>query len=303
MFHLKWKYIVNNKKMYGLGVPEDLNTFLESRPPLKLAVCYSGEPRDFKNCFENHKTNIFQHHIIDTYVHMWECDETTTQATPDEIGYDNSWRKIFPVITNDEYLMIMQPCNYIIEKRDMNPLSPQERQVKMFHGITQCVNMIHKNINYDFIIRLRPDFFVIDKIDFNKILNIQNSVWLTADEPSINHGILWDGGPKLCTDFFAISKTSDVLLEFFRNVTETAMNPNGDERVKIFSNNNITIHSLDVQGHLYRNLFGDYSTGRVPHPLSRFFNTPPIPETPEQTTTNIDQYSKPKGKYIWNRSI
>jgi dTDP-glucose pyrophosphorylase len=294
------------KKMWGLGVPDDLNIFLESRPPLKIAVCYSGEPRDFKNCFENHKKNIFQHHHIDTYVHMWECDETTTKATPDEVGINNEWRNNIPLITNLDYLMTMRPFSYIIEKRDMTPLTPQERQHKLKHGIRECVNMIHKNIKYDFVIRLRPDFFVLDKIDFNKILNIQDSVWLTVDEPTINDGFLWKGGPDRCTDFFAISKTSDVLLKYFSIVTHTADTPSGDSRFQIFSKNDITIHSLETQGHLYRNLFGHCVTKRVPHPDSTFFkesNPESLIETSEQHNIIIPPISKPRAKYIWNKPI
>jgi HAD superfamily hydrolase (TIGR01509 family) len=49
------------KRMWGIGVPEDLNYFLDNYQ-LKIALSYSEEPRDIKNTFRNHREMIFQRH-------------------------------------------------------------------------------------------------------------------------------------------------------------------------------------------------------------------------------------------------
>jgi dTDP-glucose pyrophosphorylase len=241
------------KKMWGIGVPEDLKIFLNEYP-LKLAICYSGEPRDFLMCYENHKKNLFQHHTVDIYVHAWKCLDMSQKATPPEIGVDNTWRTKIPIVRNSDYISTLKPYRYIIEERDMEPQTPMMRQTKMNYGISRVMNLVDTNKKYDFIIRLRPDFYFLDKIQFSIITKTLNSIWVTINIPEIEGQVLDPTKGRGITDFFAISDNVNSLINFYNMITDTAMGPESIERENKLKNNSLFIYCIQTQGHLYRNV-------------------------------------------------
>lgn len=229
-------------KMWGIGVPEDLSVFLKEYP-LKLAICYSGEARDIKYCIENHKEKLYQHHKVHVYMHTWKTDETDNkQVTPVELGHDFKWRKSdHPYLTNSEYLSVLNPYRYAIEVRNLEPASTFQRQVFMYHGINNALKLINSENNYDFVVRIRPDLYICDKVDFG-IINDVNSIYLPINHPYIE-GFTWEPPNPKISDFLGISSYETMLKYYSSFHTEYPI-----------IHKDIKIQCLKTVVHLYRNM-------------------------------------------------
>ena len=42
---------------------------------LKIALCFSGQPRSFEKGFEYYQKNLFDHYDVDVFIHTWKCAE------------------------------------------------------------------------------------------------------------------------------------------------------------------------------------------------------------------------------------
>ena len=242
------------KRMWGIGVPEDLNYFLENYK-LKIAIFYSGEPRDIKNTFSNHREMIFQNHQVDIYMHTWKTHPNDIgKATPDELGYSNEWRKGIPYVTNNDYVNILSPKKYILEDRTLTSATPFERQQFMYHGIKQAFSLVPKA--YDIYIRCRPDLVLLSKINYRELS--PNTIYLPVNCPEIDNCV-WTPDNIRISDFLCVGTKYEMLKHYTDFVVEKYHVPDGSmydpcSQLGRHLATGFKIGSLEVRAHLFRNI-------------------------------------------------
>lgn len=121
---------------------------------------------------------------------------------PEQLKSFSNFKKVFPstanVIENPIYdrftadfmLSIIKPTSFLIENEDvfLNSLDDKNNfmtrdsynQTKMFYGIYKSTQLmmrheIENNINYDFVIRARPDCAVVDKLTFELLSTLKDN--------------------------------------------------------------------------------------------------------------------------------
>jgi hypothetical protein len=167
--------------------------------PLTLAICYSGEARDIAKTFENHRTRLFRDHEVHIYMHTWK---DAGQTTPYELGVDNSW-KAYPNVPNVDYIQILKPRRYRLDKRSMAPQTWKDRQVSMYTGISRSFDLVDPSVHYDYIIRIRPDVWFFEDVILPMRVADPNTVLLIANHPYIE-GFNWDVPHENVSDLVGI---------------------------------------------------------------------------------------------------
>jgi hypothetical protein len=126
---------------------------------MKIAICISGQPRNFKQSYESLKTYFLDKYDCDIYFHTWKTD--SFEST--NFGFGNSKYSL----TSDDYnelIQLYKPKNYISE----NPIvfdssgykcpiwrQPLNNTLSMFYSIYRSFQLIEEN--YDYVIRTRFD--------------------------------------------------------------------------------------------------------------------------------------------------
>lgn len=198
---------------------------------MKLAICYSGNLRTYEYCVKNHSSLVEQ---ADVYISTW-----------DEIKFSNSinddWHyKInleVPDIINEDYIISKTPKNLNIKKIKIdnldvvslkkikeNPLFSDDRiqgLSNQYFKIKDCFDLVvNSGIEYDYIIRLRPDI-TIDKLYFEKDkLIFNNFIWYDLDfsikKQAINE-MVWVSNMELmkrsCKIYDNIESINDRLID------------------------------------------------------------------------------------------
>lgn len=161
---------------------------------MKIALSYSGFIRSFSKAFDNHLNTVIQDFDCDIYCHMWD---SFGFGRIGEI-YDSRYDKI-SMYEIDNLLSKIKPTKFIFEKyEEFEPKLDDllKNNVKEFPFCKNVLSMHYKiyqsndlilksNIKYDIVIRLRPDHFLNQKINFKKIH--ENSIY-TSLTPSRNNG-------------------------------------------------------------------------------------------------------------------
>lgn len=143
---------------------------------MKLALCFSGQARTFKRCFENLRKNILSKYECDIFIHTWLYDG----YNPGVPGY---WCKEYKPeqydlglkedrIINGDIFKMYQPKKIIIESPDRNFF---EKQIKnngfdqgffnslmMYYGIYKSNELKkeyeqERGFKYDCVLRCRFD--------------------------------------------------------------------------------------------------------------------------------------------------
>lgn len=163
----------------------------------KVAVCISGQPRNVLLCFPNIYENLISPNNADVFIHSW-IDKNNPEAVyyPEWIDHlfnDKSGQTdAIEGGVEDAILNLYKPKSYWFE----NPIGyfPTEKSYDStthfacfnIHNICSMFNSIFKanyvkqryeknhNISYDICIKLRFDFQINYRIDFNKNPMIKN---------------------------------------------------------------------------------------------------------------------------------
>jgi hypothetical protein len=131
---------------------------------MKIAICISGQPRNFKQSYESLKLNFLDKYDCDVYFHTWETSnfESTNfgvgayRFSVDENGYD-------------ELVELYKPKNFILEKPIVFDASgytcpiwrqPLNNTLSMYYSIYKSFQLIDGD--YDYVVRTRFD------IDYSK---------------------------------------------------------------------------------------------------------------------------------------
>lgn len=161
---------------------------------MKVAICYSGLVRTFPRVYDNHYENLYKHYDYDLYFHFW-----------DSWGYGsvkNRYTSNDDDLTNHDILFLLEtynPSNYKFEKfrekesffDDLLKSNLQEfpfckNVLSMHYKIMECQKLVTSSkIDYDIVLRLRPDHFFTKKITFKK--TEKNTIY-TSMLPSRTNG-------------------------------------------------------------------------------------------------------------------
>ena len=153
----------------------------------KIAICYHGMTRSTRFVYQSHIDNIFNvitenNSTYDVYLHTWRSP------------YNIVWDKMLPVPNDYTEHQFLNPKKYQIDDqtdffesinfndyyysgtRDWVPelirnyLCALESQKRCF---TMCKN---SNIEYDYVIFVRPDTLINDKLPYNRIFSQPHSL-------------------------------------------------------------------------------------------------------------------------------
>lgn len=126
---------------------------------MKIAICISGQPRNFKQSYESLKTYFLDKYDCDIYFHTWKTDNFEST----NFGFGNYQ---YNFNRNDFYNLssIYQPEKYILEKPIIFDASgykcpiwrqPLNNTLSMFYSIYRSFQLVEGD--YDYIIRTRFD--------------------------------------------------------------------------------------------------------------------------------------------------
>jgi hypothetical protein len=179
---------------------------------MKIAICISGQARNFKQSYTSLKTHLLDKYDCDVYFHTWK----TTNFESTNFGFGNNQ---YLLIDNDynDLTQLYQPKKYDIEKPILFDASgykcpiwrqPLNNTLSMFYSIYKSIQLIEET--YDYVIRTRFD---IDYSKFNLELPQEGIIipeWNT-DVRVKNRGYY---------DVFAIGKQHDINIysEVFPNI-------------------------------------------------------------------------------------
>jgi hypothetical protein len=169
---------------------------------MKIAVCFSGQPRFVDYAFPYIKHNVFLDNNIDVFAHLWFDDDLTSK--PYKYGGNGTWQhqrieknaiEVFKTLYNPVALKSEPSKKFKIssleETYDIscrkykqgsinNPLEPNfyERDINNIFSYYYSLNQVCllkkeyeylHNFKYDVVIRLRTDAVVFTPINQHKI--------------------------------------------------------------------------------------------------------------------------------------
>lgn len=168
---------------------------------MKIALCFSGQPRFVSECSEYIKQNVIRDYDVDVFAHLW-FDESL-QKEPYKYGGDGNWvNQRISENAIDEFKRIYNPVSVITESSKKfidsklhfetslrrywpgsidNPLDPDYRNrtvnncLSYFYSLNEVnkLKKLHEYANdfkYDWVIRCRTDAMVQTKMQY-KIYN------------------------------------------------------------------------------------------------------------------------------------
>jgi hypothetical protein len=179
---------------------------------MKIAICISGQPRNFKQSYKSLKKYFLNKYNCDIYFHTWKINNFEST----NFGFGNNQ---YSLTENDynELIELYQPKKYILEQPIVFDASgykcpiwrqPLNNTLSMFYSLYKSFQLIEEK--YDYVIRTRFD---IDYSKFNLKLP-QEGIIL----PEWNNDIrVKDRGYY---DVFAIGKQQDMIVysQTFSNI-------------------------------------------------------------------------------------
>lgn len=165
---------------------------------MKIAVCFSGQPRFVPECSKSIIENVFQDYYVDVFAHLW-FDEKLLKE-PYKYGGDGGWEKQrisqqaiedFKKIYSPIKLVTERSCNFydsymeddfeLSQNRywpgSLTEPNYMERQIKNtlsnFYSMSEVnrLKLIYEyrnNFKYDWVFKIRTDVNVHQKIDLSK---------------------------------------------------------------------------------------------------------------------------------------
>jgi len=191
---------------------------------MKVAVCFSGQPRFINECSESIIKNVFGNYSVDVFAHLWFDNNLLTK--PYKYGGSGGWENQrisekaiddFKKIYNPLDIVVEESCDFydpymeedfeISQNRyrsgSLSEPNYMERQIKNtlsnFYSMSESnrlkLKYEYKNrFKYDWVFKVRTDVHVNTKIDLNKYnKNSFNCTSLMQQPPHINDWICFGG--------------------------------------------------------------------------------------------------------------
>lgn len=201
---------------------------------MKIALCFSGQPRYIKKSFEQYQKGILKNNEVDVFAHLWWDDSY--------LGKPFVWesKDRYPEDYNplEEFTEMYQPKGLLVESHKpkeffgysqfpttslFDPSMDSDvirsivtRQRSQWYSITQSMSFPELK-DYDLIIRARTDLDFIDSIDFSEF---------ETDRVYMMDGSIQCGGDRYYQDWFwfgpydlmqKINATYDKILPFYQS--------------------------------------------------------------------------------------
>ena len=201
---------------------------------MKVALCFSGQPRYIEKSYEQFKKNILDHNDVDVYAHLWWDDSYRGKSfvweSKDKYPDDCSPLDKFSELFNPKWTFVEAhkpkeffgykdfPTNSLFDpSMDADVIrSIVTRQRSQWYSIFW--SMSNPNLNdYDFIVRARTDLTFERPIKFSEY---------TPDKVYMMDGALQCGGDRHYQDWFwfgppqymgLINKTYEKIPPFYKN--------------------------------------------------------------------------------------
>ena len=156
---------------------------------MKIAVQLYGHLRTYKSCFSALKRHLLDKYDCDIFMHTWDTVDHNT-PTWHEYCSQNAMKKI----EEKEIIPLYHPKLLKIENqplKDLGVLIANKNQISIF-GIQsmfysmKSVNGLRqkyekdKNIQYDFVIFIRPDILLLEDFDIESFIKNYTQKELTA---------------------------------------------------------------------------------------------------------------------------
>jgi len=240
---------------------------------MRIALYISGYLRGFKENIESIKKNIIQDNFCDIYIHITE-DDCSDKYLNKRISYDyikNTLNPKLVLITNN----IMFSNNIII-----NNLLNQTYKFFWLNEERKKICQI-ENINYDIIVKIRPDVYISDKLIYNIDLN---NIYIPIDSKIDKHklndindkfvcDILAYGNCDIMNNYFNYYLQINDLIKKYGNINEVLL-------YYYLINNNIKYNLININYYVILSLCntiaisGDSASGKttISNILKEFFN-------------------------------
>lgn len=217
---------------------------------MKIAICFSGQPRFVSECSQTILENVIQQYDVDVFAHLWFDDDLLNK--PYKYGGDGGWehQRISPTaiedfqrIYNPIEMKVEPSCNFydpymeedfeVSQNRywqgSLSEPNYMERQIKNtlsnFYSMSESnrLKLIHEYKNrfkYDWVFKIRTDVNIHSKIileDYNS--NCFNCTSLFQQPPHINDWICFGGSDimDVFTGVFPMFQRIFDLTKYYRN--------------------------------------------------------------------------------------
>lgn len=202
---------------------------------MKIALCFSGQPRFVKDCSDLILKNVIQNYDVDVFAHLWFDEELQTK--PYKYGGNGDWKnQRIPNTAIDDFNEIYKPVKSLIEpSKSFGDLDLDEdfelsekkywsggikkepdyqrRQINnslsYFYSLSE-VNRLRKlyeyenKIKYDYVLRCRTDSQVSQPIEYSAFeTQAVHCTSLMQQPPFINDWFNF-GGPEAMEGFMGV---------------------------------------------------------------------------------------------------
>jgi hypothetical protein len=237
---------------------------------MKTALCLSGHLRTFAHTANALRANVIEPLNCDIFIHTWDVIGAPTGKNPGDI--DNQNNKTISYINQINELLCPAAISIEDERTKLNHLIQQtndivvpaeQRQfimkhvglhVGMFYSIYEANNLrkqyeTSNDIQYDLVIRCRPDLFFKDRLDFSMFPDNQ-SIYVPEIATYASDGI---------NDQVAIgsSEVMNKYCDIYHNVADYYRNNVCTARPEVMIKyhldlNNVTVETRNINYDLYR---------------------------------------------------
>lgn len=152
---------------------------------MKIALCYSGRPRHYQDCLQNHKDFFgLGNENVDVFAHIWFDEDLIGSPFRSDNPGQGSWpgfelqewveknwkpKKVIYEKQKDEYFRQLYSDVWNISHEKLNPIPavhPKDHQLSMFYGIKKVMEMKKQyedenKFKYDYVFRIRTDFVMV----------------------------------------------------------------------------------------------------------------------------------------------
>jgi hypothetical protein len=162
----------------------------------RIALCYSGRPRNFRECYDNHVAHFgLGKENVDVFAHLWFDEDLVGTNFRNDIGQgtwpDSELKEWIDQNWRPKKIVYEKPRSFEHMFEDTwDPQWPyahqKDNQISMFYGIEQVMKLKKEyedenNFEYDYVVRMRTDLTFLksfgDIVDYdNEYLHVFNVI-------------------------------------------------------------------------------------------------------------------------------
>lgn len=198
---------------------------------MRIALCLSGQPRTWKNCYQNWFENFGVDHQIDVFFHFWDYNTLPTIVNL-KIGKENNPDIPISMEEKQEILQTLNPKKYVFDSRNLNPINEYDPKIltkyvqkpigwwcrSQFYSLQYVSRLrrqyeIENNFEYDFVLRWRTDIWVNKPINFPEKIE-PNTIYTTHNGWMQNSKCYQVGDILFGADSFTFDQISNIIEAF-----------------------------------------------------------------------------------------